>query len=93
MHLAKKFKNAECIYCSKCEGKELDACIQLRNADYINATKFCTSASQRYMAMCRAAVAFAVPPTPFHHSAAKAAHALRISETDNRIYYSRLDVS
>jgi hypothetical protein len=30
----------------------------------LNATKFCASASLRYMAMCRAAVAFAVLPTP-----------------------------
>jgi hypothetical protein len=50
----------------------------------LNATEFCTAASEGYMAMCqeRQSPSQSCLPT-IHHPAAKAAGALRISETDN----------
>jgi hypothetical protein len=58
-------------------------------AIYIYATEFCPAASERYMAMCQEQQSPSQSRLlPFHHSAAKAAHALRISETARLIHCS-----
>jgi hypothetical protein len=65
------------------------AVVVFEYVNYIYATEFCPAASDRYMAMCQEQQSPSQSRLPpFHHSAAKAAHALSISETDKLIHYS-----
>jgi hypothetical protein len=63
--------------------------VQGAHVNYIYATEFCPAASEPYMAMCREQQSPSQSRLlPFHHPAAKAAHALRISRTHKLIHYS-----
>ena len=64
--------------------REVAVCIQVPNVDYIKRNGGLHHGIRAYMAMCqeRQSPSQSCLP-PIHHSAAKAARALHISETDN----------